>query len=242
MDTTNTLSAKFGFYASIALTILTIITFGFAMTAIPPAGPYCASNCMEYPFRDLLNYYPRDYYWMYLAIFQLFAFLIFVITIHFVATPEKKIFSFTGVAFALISTTVLLVDYFTQFAVIPISMIKNETEGIALITQYNGHGVFIALEELGYITMSIALFFLAPFFSSANLFEKSIRWFLILPFFLIVLSFILFSFLYGIDRNYRFEVTAISINWSCIIVAGILISIFFKRKIFFNRVVISKNI
>jgi hypothetical protein len=36
---------------------------------------------------------------------------------------------------------------------------KGETDGIALITQYNEHGLFIAMEELGYITMSIALVF-----------------------------------------------------------------------------------
>jgi hypothetical protein len=231
MDTTNTLSAKFGFYASIALTILTIITFGFAMMAVPPSGPYCPGNCMEYPFRDLLNYYPRDYYWMYLAIFQLFAFLIFVITIHFNAPTEKKIFSFTSVAFALISTTVLLSDYFIQFAVLPISMMKGETEGIALLSQYNGHGVFIALEELGYITMSISLFFLAPVFSTTNRLEKSIRWFLFLPLGLNIIAFVVYSIQFGIDRSYRFEVASISIDWLCMIPAGILISIFFKHII-----------
>jgi len=231
MDTTNTISAKFGFYASIALTILTIVTFGFAMMAIPPAGPYCPGNCMEYPFRDLLNYYPRDYHWMYLAVFQLFAFLIFVISVHFVATPEKKIFSFSGVAFALISTTVLLADYFIQFAVIPISMMKGETEGIALLSQYNGHGIFIALEELGYITMSIALFFMTPVFFTNNRLEVLIRLLLLMPLVLNIIAFITYSTLFGIDRSYRFEVASISINWLFLIFIGISISIFFKRII-----------
>jgi len=231
METNQNLSSKFGFYASFALTILTIVTFGLAMMAIPPSGPYCPGNCMDYPFKDLLNYYPRDYHWMYLAVFQLFAFLIFVISVHFVAKPEKKIFSFTGVAFTLISTAVLLADYFIQFSVIPISMMKGETEGIALLTQYNGHGIFIALEELGYITMSIALFFMAPVFSSSNRLEKSIRWLLILPFLLNIIAFVVYSILFGIDRSYRFEVASISINWLFIIAAGFLISMFFKRII-----------
>jgi hypothetical protein len=231
MDKTANISIKFGYYSSISLTILTIITFGFAMIAIPPAGPNCPGNCMEYPFRDLLAYYPRDYYWMYLSVFQLFAFLIFVISVHYNAPTEKRIFSFTGVAFALISTTVLLTDYFIQFAVVPISMMKGETEGIALITQYNGHGIFIAMEELGYITMSMALFFLAPVFSVADRLNKSIRWLLFLPLILIILSFLAYSFYFGIDRNYRFEVASITINWLFIISVGILISIFFKRMI-----------
>jgi hypothetical protein len=231
MDNTKNISLKIGLYSSIALPILTIITFGFAIIAIPPSGPNCPGNCMDYPFRDLLTYYPRDYYWMYLAIFQLFAFLIFVISIHYNAPLEKKVLSFISVAFALISTTVLLVDYFIQFAVVPISMIKGETEGIALLTQYNGHGLFIALEELGYIMMSITLFFLAPIFSNSNRLEKSIRWILILQFILNILSFVLYTYKYGIDRNYRFEVASISINWLSLITAGFLISVFFKRMI-----------
>jgi hypothetical protein len=222
---------KVGYYAAIFLTFITIVTFGFAMIAIPPAGPYCPGNCMEYPYRDLLLYYPRDYYWMYLAVFQLLSFLVFIISVHFIAPIEKKIFSFISIAFALVTVTVLLADYFIQFSVVPISVMKGETEGIALITQYNGHGIFIALEELGYITMSLALFFLVPVFSIANRLEKSIRWVLYIPFILIVISFIAYSVKYGIDRSYRFEVAAITINWLFLIASGILISIFFKRVI-----------
>lgn len=231
MENTNTLSLQLGLYASITLTVLTILTFGLGMMAVPPAGPYCQGNCMEYPFSDLLTYYPRDYYWMYLAIFQLLAFLIFVISIHYIVAVEKRIFSFIGVAFALISTTVLLADYIIQFAVVPESMMKAETEGIALLTQYNGHGIFIALEELGYITMSISLFFLALAFSSSSPLEKAIRWLLFLPFVMNVVAFIVYSILFGINRSYRFEVASISIDWLFIIASGILISIFFKRII-----------
>ncbi|MEI6556344.1 MAG: hypothetical protein WCL70_12210 [Paludibacter sp.] len=236
MENTKTLSSKVGLYASVALTFHTILTFGFAMMAIPPSGPYCSGNCMEYPFNDLLNYYPRDYHWMYLAVFQLFVFLIFVVSVHYSAPKEKQIFSFIGVAFALISTTVLLADYFIQFAVIPISMMKAETEGIALLTQYNGHGIFIALEELGYITMSIALFFISFIFSSTNAMEKAIHWLLFLPFILNIIAFVVYAILFGIDRSYRFEVASISINWLFIIAIGILMSIFFKRNLKTNKI------
>ena len=231
MENTKNTPNKFAFYSTLSLTILTIITFGFAMIAVPPSGPYCPGNCMNYPYHDLLTYFPRDYYWMYLSVFQLFSFLIFTISIHFIAPIEKRVFSFISVAFALISSTVLLIDYFIQFAVVPISIAKGETEGIALLTQYNGHGIFIALEELGFISMSIALFFLGFIFSSNNRLNKSIRWLLFLPFILNILTFAYYSFKFGIDRSYRFEVATISINWLFIIVSGILISIFNRRII-----------
>jgi len=223
-------SLKFGFYSSLSLTILTIVTFGFAMTAIPPSGPYCPGDCMSYPYPDILSYYPRDYYWMYLAIFQLFAYLIFIVSNHFIAPLEKRLYSFISITFALISTTVLLIAYFTQFSVVPISMMKGESEGIALLTQYNGHGLFIALEELGYITMSISFLFLALIFSTKKTLEKSIRAILILQFVLNLFSFLAYSIKFGLNRDYRFEVATITINWLVIITIGILISVFIKRK------------
>lgn len=230
MSTEKTL-LKFGLYSSLSLTILTVITWGFAMMAVPPAGPYCPDNCMSYPFSELLSYYPRDYLWMYLAIFQLFAFLIFIISNHFIAPIEKKLFSFVSVAFALISVIVLLIAYFVQFSVVPMSMMKGETDGIALITQYNGHGIFIAMEELGFITMSISFVFLAFIFSLKNRLEKSIRLILIISFSLVVLSFVYYSIKYGIDRSYRFEVAAITINWMATISTGVLISLFIKKRL-----------
>jgi hypothetical protein len=222
---------KFGFYSSLIVTLLTIITWGFAMIAIPPAGPYCPADCMSYPFSDILSYYPRDYYWMYLAIFQLFAYLIFIVSNHFIAPVETKLFGAISLAFALVSTIVLLIAYFVQFSVVPISMMKGETEGIALLTQYNGHGIFIAMEELGYITMSVSFLFLAFIFSMKNRLEKAIRLILIFSFLFTVLSFIMYSVKFGIDRSYRFEVATITINFLTIIIIGILLSIFLKNRL-----------
>lgn len=221
----------FGYYSAFLLSFLTIVAFGFAMTAIPPAGPYCPNNCMEYPFPDILLYYPRDYYWMYIAIFQLFAFVIFIVTIHFTANVAKKLFTFLSVSFALISSTVLLMAYFTQFSVVPISVMKGETDGIALITQYNEHGLFIAMEELGYITMSIALFFLAFAFSKNTRAEKIIRIILISQLFATILAFIFYFIKFGIERSYLFEVATITINWSVLIIVGIIIGFHFRRRL-----------
>lgn len=221
---------KIGKYSSYLLSSLTLVTFVFAMTAIPPSGPYCPENCMDYPFPDILLYYPRDYYWMYLAIFQLFAFVIFIVTNHFIVAIKKKLYTFLSSAFTLISSTVLLTAYFTQFSVVPASIMKGETDGIALITQYNDHGLFIAMEELGYITMSIALFFLAFVFSKNTRIERSIRIILIIQLALNVIAFVFYSMKFGIHRSYLFEVATITINWIVIIVVGILAGLHFKKR------------
>ncbi|MHC1782444.1 MAG: hypothetical protein AB9891_06740 [Anaerolineaceae bacterium] len=242
MDTENNNIAvlKVGNYSSWSLAILTMITFGFAMMAVPPAGPYCPGNCMDYPYPDILSYYPRDYYWLYLAVFQLCVFLIFMIANHFTAPAEKKIFSFISVAFAIISTTVLLGDYFLQFSVVPISVMKGQTEGIAILTQYNGHSIFIVLEELGFTMMSLAFLFLAPVFSMKNRLERTVRWILCLPFVVNIIAFIVYSIQFGLNRDYRFEVAAITINWLVTILIGILIGVFFKREM--NKINLQRQV
>ncbi|PKP12081.1 MAG: hypothetical protein CVU09_00870 [Bacteroidetes bacterium HGW-Bacteroidetes-4] len=221
----------FGFYTSIFMSLLTLVTFGFAITAIPSAGPYCPGNCMDYPFPDILLYYPRDYRWMYLAIFQLFAFVVFMVSNHYIANATKKLFTFLSIAFALISATVLLLAYFTQFSVVPISVMKGETDGIALITQYNEHGLFIAMEELGYISMSLALFFLAFAFTKLYRLERGIRIILIGQLFLNVFAFLFYALKFGIERSYLFEVATITINWLTLIITGLLIGMYYRQKI-----------
>lgn len=228
----NKLNLKMGFYSSLALLILTLISFAFALMAIPPVGPYCPENCIEYPYENLLDHYRSvDYNWIYFTCFQICAFLVFIIANHFNTPNERKLFSSISISFATISATVLLVTYFIQFSVVPISVMNGQTEGILLLTQYNGNGIFIALEELGYILMSIAFLSLSAIFFRKNKLERFIKWVLITPFVVSVIFFILYNIIYGFDVDYRFEVATITINWLMTIIVAILISIYYKREL-----------
>jgi len=222
---------RLGFYSAVLLTVFTLISFVLGMMAVPPAGPYCPGDCMEYPYLNSLDHYPHDYYWMYVSVFQLMIYLVFMISVYFAAPPEKKIYGFIGVSLAIITVMVLLADYFVQFTVVPVSLMKGETDGIALLTQYNGNGLFIALEELGYILMGLSFLCMAPLFSKANKLELSLRWILALPALLILLFFLYYAFRYGMERSYRFEVAAIGVDWMALIVVGILAALFFKNKL-----------
>jgi len=224
--TRNTLT--FTRYAAMAWSMITLLTFSLAMIAIPPSGPYCPSECMVYPYADLLAYYPRDYFWLYSAIIQLFAYLVFVMSTYFIATQDRKLFAFLSTGFALIAATVLLIAYFTQFSVVPISLMKGETNGMLLLTQYNEHGLFIALEELGYLTMSISLLFLAWVFPTNLRLGKFLRYLLMLPVIVTVGAFAFYSWQFGIDRSYRAEVAIITGNWLVTIVAGVAIAFYCK--------------
>jgi hypothetical protein len=219
-----------GFYTAILTTAVTTVTFGIAFFTPPLSGPFCTGSCFRYPFTDIASRFPRDYLWMYLAILLALIFIVLMVCIHHYASREKKVFSQVGLSFAIISATVLIIDYFIQISVIQPSLVNGETEGIAILTQYNPHGIFIALEDIGYLMMSIAFLFMAPVFSVTNRLEGSIRWIFVAGFVLTVMSFIMLSILYGINLEYRFEVAAIAINYIVLIVSGILLSVVFKRS------------
>jgi hypothetical protein len=210
--------------------MLTLLTFGIAIFTPPLSGPYCPSGCFTYPFSDIMSRFPRDYVWMYPAILLVISYYVLMVAIHYVTPKSKKILSHIGISFALMATVIFVTDYFLQISVIQPSLLNDETDGIALLTQFNAHGIFIALEEIGFFMMSLSMLFMAPIFSGKERVGKAIRWSFVICFVVTILAFILYSIFYGIFREYRFEVAAISINWMTLIISGILLAIMFRRN------------
>src|SRR5215212_2397616 len=148
-------SNRVGLYSAILTVVTTSITFSLAITAIPNSGAGCRENCFEYPYVNTLSEFPRDYLWMPFAMLLVVVYVILMVSIHTYAAQHKKVYSHIGLSFALIAAGILLSDYFVQFSVVPVSLMNQETDGIALLNQSNPHGIFIVLEELGYLLMSL---------------------------------------------------------------------------------------
>jgi hypothetical protein len=132
-------------------------------------------------------------------------------------------------SFAFLSMALFVIDYFLQVSVIQPSLVLGETDGIALLSQFNAHGVFIVLEEMAFIMMSMSMLFMTPVFAGQTKTEKAVRWIFAGDFLLTIVSFVLFTIFYGIFREYRFEVAAFSINWLALVASGILLSIIFRK-------------
>jgi hypothetical protein len=220
-----------GFYAAISTTVITLVTFVLAMFAVPIAGANCPANCIDYPYLDTVSQFPRDYLWMFSAIILLLAYVVLMVSIHFYAPRHSKIFSQIGLSFAMMATAVLLIDYFVQFSVVPISLMSGETDGITLLTQYNAHGIFIALEELGYLLMSVSFVFVAFVFAKKGRLETAVSWLFALSFVITWGALFIISLNFGLDRSDRFEVIAITINWFVLIINGILLTVLFRRQL-----------
>jgi hypothetical protein len=222
--------SRFGYYVSVITAILTVVSFGIAVCTPPLSGPFCQGDCFRYPYHDILSRFPRDYYWMYPAILLSFSYLVMMITVHRSMPAERNLFSAVASGFAIISSLILSSDYFIQVSFIQPSLLAGETDGVAMMSQFNPHGIFIILEELGFVVMGISFLFLVPAFGGPTRLEKSLRLTFIISFFLTVIAFIAISAVHGIMREYRFEVAVISITWIELIIVSILFSKYFRRK------------
>jgi len=220
---------RIGCWAAILMIVFTGVAFAIAITTPPISGPFCRSGCVSYPYSGVASYVPHDYVWLYPALFIAPLFLILAFCIHHDVSRDKRIFSQIGLSFALAYTILLTLDYYIQITVIQPSLLRGETEGLALFLQYNPHGIFIAFEDLGYLMLSISFFFIAMALTGEVRIERTLRWILAVSSLLGIGSYIVLTAIYGDNLEYRFEVLIITINWITLIIAGIFTGILFSR-------------
>lgn len=216
--------------SSLSLAAVTLVTFVMAILTPPLSGPFAASTVITYPYTDILARYPRDYFWMFPAMLLVLNFIVYMVCVDCYSSLNKKIFSRIALIFASLAAGIIFVDYFVQVAVIQPSLLNGEMQGIALLTQYNPHGLFIVLEEAGYLLMSFAILFLTPVFSGSGKLRAVLRWTAMLNFILTLLSLIVISMIFGLNREYRFEVAVITYDFIAMILLGL-----FSAKLFISR-------
>ena len=223
MSPTPGLALRLGALIALTMSGLTVVTFGLALTAVP--------NDVAYPFTSdvIADQWPLDYLWMFPAMVLMLLFVAFVAAVHEYAPPTRSLFSLFALCLAAIATAVLLINYFIQVTVMPPSLAKGQVDGWAMLTMYNPDGVFIALEELGFLLMSSALALLAPVFVGRDGVERVIRWLLVSSFLGAVGALVGISVARGADRGYIYEITVIAIVWTTLIVAGPLVAVVLRR-------------
>jgi hypothetical protein len=100
-------------------------------------------------------------------------FVILMVSIHYHAAPDKKIWSHLGIAFGLIYAVMASINYITQLTIVRLSILSKETDGLSMFVMGNSHSMFWALAS-AYAFMNLAMLFTAPVFEGGKL-ERSIR-------------------------------------------------------------------
>ena len=224
-------ASRFGFWAALSTGLSTLVTFAIAIATPPRSGRLCTEDCFSYPYLDIAARFPRDYFWMFPAIVATLSYLAFVIALYARVASAGRQLAQLGLALSAMAALTLVSDYFVQLAVIQPSLRAGEADGVSLLTQYNPHGVFIALEELGYLLMSLSLACMNPALSKSIRLERAIRWLFLGGLFAMLAALGWFSLRYGHDRGYLFEIASISIDWLVVIVGSLMTAAVFRRDL-----------
>ena len=223
-------TARVGFWTSLLTAVLTATTFAIAVATPPLSGPLCTGDCFAYPYLDVALRFPRDYYWCFAAIPAMLLYVAFTLALALRTPPERRVISHLAIILSAMAVLTLVGDYFVQLAVVQPSLLAKESEGISLLTQYNPHGIFIALEELGYLLMSISLGLLAVALPGSTRLEGATRWVFGGAAVIMLVSLATILGIYGHQREYRFEIAAISIDWFALIIGASLMTAVYRRE------------
>ncbi len=222
-------TSRAAFWAALLTAVFAAVSLGVAVTTPPRSGPFASSQSpLAYPYAGAARFVPRDFLWMYPALLMMFAFLALAVCLHQRAAPEHRLPATLGLCLATISVGVIAVDYFIQLQTVQPALRNGEGAGLAALTQYNPHGVYVTLENLGFLVMSIALAFLAPALGRSRP-ERVTRWLYLVCAGLAVLAFVGMSAFYGFALEYRLEVALISLTWLTLVVSGGLLAVAFRR-------------
>jgi hypothetical protein len=167
---------------------------------------------------------------MYPAVVLNLLIVVLVECIHHWTVSSRVVLSRIGVAFAVVGAAVLIIDYATQLTFLQPALLLGETEGLSPWTQYNPHGVFIALENVGYVLLNVAFLFMGvAIVGMPERLWRAAGWVFVSGGALTLAALVLYSALYRARLDYRFEVAAIAITWLVLIAAPVLLRIALGR-------------
>jgi hypothetical protein len=155
------------------------------------------------------------------------SFVVMMVSIHYGAPFEKKIWSHIGIAFAVLYAALVSIVYVTWLFVAEPHMLRGEANQVALFTFTQGSFLQM-VDGLGYTFMGIATLFAAPVFAGKRL-ENWIRWLCLLngPGALMVFLAYIFYGLLGLSLLYS---GLVGIWWEFIFPPlAILLAVYFRR-------------
>ena len=222
-------ASRIGCPAAIVLAILAAAGFLLGVATPPRSGPFCTIGCVAFPFADADIFFPRDYFWMIPGVLLTPLFLMVAGCLHFCVPPRCKPLTLLALCFAAASMAVITLDYSVQVLAVQPSLAHHEADGVAFLTQYNPHGAFLALEDLGYLLLAAAMLFAGAAVPRSIRPGHSLRWLLLLAGGLSFAAFVGMAAAFGSEMALSFEIAIILIQWPALVAIGILQALFFNR-------------
>jgi len=105
------------------------------------------------------------------------SFLVLVVSIHQLSSPDRKIWSHSAVVFATAYAVLISINYFVQLTWVVPRLASGRTQGIELFLFTPFDSFLYSVDILGYSFMSVATLFAARVFTGQGL-ERVVRLFL----------------------------------------------------------------
>ncbi|MEW6681312.1 MAG: hypothetical protein AB1451_00105 [Nitrospirota bacterium] len=105
------------------------------------------------------------------------SFLVLVVSIHQLASPDRRVWSHAAVVFATAYAVLISIVYFVQLTLVAPRIARGQIEGIEMFLFVPFDSFLYAVDILGYSFMSVATLFAAMVFSGSGL-HRVVRWFL----------------------------------------------------------------
>jgi hypothetical protein len=113
------------------------------------------------------------------SLFLGIAFVIMMGAVHRQALPERRIWSQTGLSFAVMYGTLIGMNYFVQLTLVAPALYRGDVSDSIRPFLFNVFNSFTySVDLLGYSFMSLSTLFAAFVFTGPGL-EKAVRWFMI---------------------------------------------------------------
>ncbi len=225
-------ASRLGMWVAPATAVVSVVSLAVGVSTPVRSGPWCNDGCVVYPYTDAAAFVPRDYLWIYPEVLLVLLFVLLAACLLQWVAPQRRLSAAVAVCFAVIGAAVLVVDYCIQLTVLQPALLSGETEGLSAFTMYNPHGVFIALENVGYAVLGVAFVFLGGALAGgSSRLERAVRWVFTVGGALILAALVLSASIYRAELDYRFEVTSLCITWLVLIVTGTLLTVVFGRAL-----------
>jgi len=112
------------------------------------------------------------------SLFLGISFVVLMISIHYYAPEDRKVWSHAGLTFATIYAVLISINYFVQLTLVVPRLLRGDVESIRFLIFVPFDSFLYSVDILGYSFMSIATLFAAFVFTAGGL-ERTVRWFLI---------------------------------------------------------------
>ena len=220
-------AARIGAPAAFALAALAAVGFTIGVLTPPHSGPWCTGDCISYPYADAARFFPRDYWWMVPGILLAPLFMVVAACVHYCAPGGARPFSLLGVCFAAIATPLVSVAYFMQLVIAQPGLERHEF--VAIFTMYNPHGLFTALEQMGFLMLAAAFFFVSRAIPRESLAAVIGCWVMSTAALIVIVAFVGMAVGYGPEMGTPFEAAIITVDWIALVVAGIAVGLWLRE-------------